>query len=346
MNAGQGYVPSSILVVYVSRIGDTMLITPAVRALARNWPGARIDFLGSRTSADVFRNLSFVSNVGTARKKSIHFLGWLRPKSYDLALVYGYDGDGPFVEYALRVARRVIAFVQRKASLNRKLLAAVEKPPFRSCHAVDHFLSLLKPLGVPPAGKYLSYVIAPEEEDWARRELSPLREKGSAPLIGLQMASFPTKGYRDWPVGHFIELCRRVRMSYPNAHFLVFGSELELERTTYLHTQLPECSTHYAGRLSLRQSAALMGQLDLYVGVDTGPTHIMGALHRPMVALYHGYSPSWLLAPLEHPCLYVVDHPQAGANCSPDDAMAAISVGQVWLRVAAALERHFAHAGR
>jgi hypothetical protein len=47
-----------------------------------------------------------------------------------------------------------------------------------------------------------------------------------------------------------------------------------------------------------------MNQLDLYVGVDTGPTHIMGALHRPMVALYHGYSPSRLLAPLEHPSLY------------------------------------------
>jgi heptosyltransferase-3 len=73
-----------------------------------------------------------------------------------------------------------------------------------------------------------------------------------------------------------------------------------------------------------------MNQLDLYIGVDTGPTHIMGALHRPMVALYHGYSPSTLLAPLEHPCLYVVDHPQAGPNCSPDESMAAIPVDAVW----------------
>jgi hypothetical protein len=51
-----------------------------------------------------------------------------------------------------------------------------------------------------------------------------------------------------------------------------------------------------------------------------------------------------LLAPLEHPCLYVVDHPRAGPRCSPDESMAAISVDQVWVRVAEALRRHFAPA--
>ena len=50
----------NILVIYVSRIGDTMLITPAVRALARAWPQARIDFLGSAASSVVFENLPFV----------------------------------------------------------------------------------------------------------------------------------------------------------------------------------------------------------------------------------------------------------------------------------------------
>jgi hypothetical protein len=63
-----------------------------------------------------------------------------------------------------------------------------------------------------------------------------------------------------------------------------------------------------------------------------------------MVALYHGYSPSALLAPLEHPCLYVVDHPRAGPSCGPDESMAAISVDQVWAQVDEALGRHFAAA--
>ena len=334
--------PSSILVVYVSRIGDTMLITPAVRALAQAWPRARIDFLGSAKSAEVFRHLPFVAHVGSLTKGQARLAGWLRrKKKYDLALVYGYDGDGPFVEYALRVAQDVIAFHQRKNALNARLLAAVEKPPFQSCHSVDNFLCLLRPLAIPHAGKYLSYAVAPEERRWAQSQLTPLRAHGSAPLIGLQVASFPTKGYRDWPIGSFIELCWQVRQVYPAVRFLIFGGKQEQERTRQLHSKFPECSTHYAGEITLRETAALMEQIDLYVGVDTGPTHIMGALHRAMVTLYHPYSPSWLLAPLEHPCLYVVDHPDAGSGCGPEASMAAISVDRVWSCVAEALARHF-----
>lgn len=331
--------PRSILVIYVSRIGDTMLITPAVRALARHWPGARIDFIGSHTSADVFRHLPFVSDVSSKKKKWIRFQGWLQPKAYDLAFVYGYEGDGPFVEYALRIAHHVVAFKQVKDLLNAKLLAAVEKPPFQTCHSVDHFLSLIKPLNIPVAGKYLSYVIATDEQEWGRTEMAPLRAGGAGPLIGLQLASFPTKGFRDWPVSNFVELCRRIRDAHPSAHFLIFGGSLEKDRTEALHAALPDCSSHYAGRLSLRQTAALMGELDLYVGVDTGPTHIMGALHRPMVAMYHGSSPSRYLAPLEHSKLWVVDDPRADRGGPPDDyRMSDISVDVVFGKVQEALD--------
>ena len=44
----------------------------------------------------------------------------------------------------------------------------------------------------------------------------------------------PTKAYRDWPIDFFIELCRRLRADWPNAHFLVFGGAEERERTTAL----------------------------------------------------------------------------------------------------------------
>jgi heptosyltransferase-3 len=87
----------------------------------------------------------------------------------------------------------------------------------------------------------------------------------------------------------------------------------------------------------LRRTAALMNSLDLYVGVDTGPTHIMGALGRPMVPLYHCSSPSRLLMPLEHPCCYPVDHPRAVRGCSPETPMAEMTVEMVWARVLEAL---------
>lgn len=292
----------------------------------------------------MLRNLPFLHRVGVITKNRARLMGRISRQRYDLAFVYGHDQ--PLVEYALRVARRVIAFRQADEGLNRRLLHAVEPPQFQTGHAVRYRLALLAPLGIAPQGLALSYRVTEAEARWARQRLRAQRAAACGPLIGLQIASFPTKGYRDWPIEHFVDLCRRIRSHYSRAHFLIFGGRLERERTRHLYEHLRGFATRFDGRLSLRQTAALMDQLDLYIGVDTGPTHIMGALHRPMVALYHGYSPSWLLAPLEHPCLYVVDHPEAGTGADPDTTMAAISVDQVWQRVGEALERHFTPAER
>jgi heptosyltransferase-3 len=325
-----------ILVVQVSRIGDTLLATPVLRTLAQAYPKARLTCLAHPNRVEILQGLPFIHRLGRITKNLAPLRGWLPGRRHDLALVFGFDQ--PLVAYALRVARRVLAFRQGNPALDARLWRAVDQPAFQSRHAVDFQLALTDAIGLPPAGKYLSYVVTAAEREWAGTRLAPLRETGARPLIGMQIASFPTKAYRDWPVSHFIALCRRIRTERPHAHFLIFGGSLESERTRALHAALPECSTHYAGSLTLRQTAALMNEVDLYVGVDTGPTHIMGALHRPMVAMYHGYSPSRLLAPLEHPCLWTVDHPRAGQGNSPDDTpMSEIPVDAVLSKVRKAL---------
>ena len=329
--------PRRILYINVSRIGDTLLMTPAVKAVAAHWPRAQIDLLAHPKREEVLRNLPFVHSVGGITKNQAPFRGRLAAlggKPYDLAFVCNFDRA--LLTYALRVARRVVAFRQPDEALNRRLYRVVEHPALQTTHAVDIQLLLPAAVGAAPAGKALSYCVTADEARWAADFLASHQAHDRHPLLGLQVASFPTKAYRDWPLEHFIELCRRIRTAWPAAHFLIFGGELEQERTAALAIELGGAATLCAGRLTLRQTAALMNRVDLYVGVDTGPTHIMGALHRPMVALYHGYSPSRVLAPLDHPCLYAIDHPLAD-RCTPEAAMADIGVDHVWQVVEQAL---------
>lgn len=326
----------SILVINVSRIGDTLLVTPALRAIAAAFPGAAITCLAHPKRAEVLEHLPFVARVGRVDKRVALFMGRLPGKRYDLAFVFGFDR--PLVAYALRVARRVVAFRQGDPALDRRLAMDVAEPPPMSRHAVFMRLALLEPLGIQPAGLALAWHVTAEEASWARATLDQAQPPGAGPLIGLQVASFPTKAYRDWPIEHFQALCRRILERWPNAHFLIFGGSLERSRTESLALELAGHATLFAGRLTLRQTAALMDRTHLYVGVDTGPTHIMGALHRPMVALYHCHSPARLLAPLGHPCCYAIDHPRAAEGCGPETPMAEITVDTVWQRVVEALE--------
>ena len=124
--AASATAPGSILVINVSRIGDTLLVTPALRALAKAWPAARLDFLGHPARREVIRHLPFVANVGAITKNRAPFMGRLGGTPYDLALVYGFDR--PLVAYALRVADRVVAFKQGDAALDGRLSPAVERP--------------------------------------------------------------------------------------------------------------------------------------------------------------------------------------------------------------------------
>jgi heptosyltransferase-3 len=327
--------PGSILFINVSRIGDTLLATPALRALSYAWPKARITVLAHPNRAKILQHLPFVAELGTITKQRAFWRDRFGGRRWDLAVVLGFDTQ--LVAYAERVADKVVAFRQDDVYYNDRLFRCIERPGFQSMHSAFYPLLLTQSIGVPDVGHRLAYVVTPQEQEWARAALGRVVPVGARPVIGLQVASFPTKAYRDWPVGHFAALCARIAEHWPRVHFVLLGGKLERPRIDELAAQLGARASSFAGKLTLRESAAVMSRLDLYVGVDTGPTHIMGALEPPMVALYHCYSPSRLLAPLERPACYVVDHPRAAEGCGPETPMAEIEVETVWQKVLEAL---------
>ncbi len=325
----------SFLLIKVSRIGDTLLATPALRAIACTYPDASITVLCHPKRAEILKNLSFVRQVGSVTKNSAPWRGRFRSEHYDYALVYGFDEA--LVAYALRVAKRVVAFRQRDQALNKRLYQVVEVPNFQSEHSVLQFLRLPAAINIRPAGLRLAYQVSPAERTWAEALLLEDLHDAASPLVGMQVASFPTKAYRDWPVEYFAELAERIIIEYSHAHFLIYGGAQEEGRAAWLQDRLGRRATRYAGRLSLRQTAALMSLTDLYIGVDTGPTHMMSAFDIPLVALYHCFSPSRLIGALEHPCFYPVDHPRP-YGCPVETPMAEISVETVLASVHRALK--------
>jgi len=327
--------PRRVLVINVARIGDTLLATPALRALAKAWPQAEITYLAHPKRYEVARHLPFLAATGPITKHRARWRGWIPGRRWDLALVYHFDR--PLVAYALRVAQRVVAFRQGDAALDARLWRAIEAPAFQSLHAARIPLLLVQTLGIAPDGLRLAYVVTPAEKASARRFLGAIARPGEAPLVGLQIAGFHATRYRDWPLGHFAALCSRIAARWPKARFLLFGGEAERDRTAELAQRIGPRAANIAGRLRLRESAALMGELDLYIGVDTGPTHIMSALDAPMVALYHCHSSSQAIGPLERPRCYVVDHPRP-APCGPEVPMDELGVEAVWAKVVEALQ--------
>ena len=338
ISAQQAQEARRVLLVNVTRIGDTILATPAIRAIAKFFPNATLTVLGHPKRVEVLENISYIHRTGGIDKRGAMLRGWrdvLLGAEYDWAFVWRNDEE--LVRYALRKARHVVAHRQQDARLNTKLFAAVDRIADNKVHAVAWALSLPRAAGIPADGYQLDYCVSDTEIRSAQRQLQADFPSASGPFIGMQVASFATKSYRDWPIENFIALAKQIAMENDDARFVLYGAASDQTRIETLTTALRGKAKSYAGQFSLRETVAMMACTDLYIGVDTGPTHLFSALSKPMIALYHPSLPSGIYKPLEAPALYVIDHPRSGPDATSDIPMAEISVEMVLNAVRAAL---------
>src|SRR6267143_660706 len=218
----------SFLVTHVARIGATLLATPAMRAITSAYPGCHITALAHPKRAEVLHGLGFLTNIGGITKNSAPWRGLLGGRRYDYALVYGFDEA--LVAYALRVAGSVVAFRQRNEALNRRLYRCVDDAPAGTENAVLQRLRLVAALEVPAAGRRLAYSVTPDESAAARARLAAEAPARASPLVGMNVATYPTKLFRRWPIEQFGDLSQRIAAEWPHAHVLIFGGGEEQER--------------------------------------------------------------------------------------------------------------------
>lgn len=324
-----------ILIINVTRIGDTLFCVPSIRAIAQHYPGAEITVLAHPNRYEILEHLPYVQHIGGITKKTAGYRGWFG-KSYDTAFVYGFDHA--LVKYAARVSRKVVAYRQASASVNQRIQVLVEPPAFKSDHVVKQMLELPRAVGIETSNLRIDINLLLAEQTWAKQQLRDQGIKYGDILIGFQTTSFHTRPYRDWPIENFRELANRLSKVYPQARFILFGGRDGLERNQTLAAELGSRCISFANQLSLRQTAAIMSQLHAYVGVDTGPTHIMSAFDIPLVGLYHALSKTHHTGPLQHPRDYCINHPADEAVADDSIPMAQITVDEVYEQVVSALE--------
>jgi heptosyltransferase III len=335
-----------VLIINVTRIGDTLLATPAIRAIAHYFPNADITVLGHPKRVEVLEHIPHISKVGSITKQNAWRRGWKdawATPEYDYAFVWGQDAA--LVRYALRKARQVVAEAQhsahagRDAAINARVAFAFDAPVQNSIHAVAWFLAMVNAVGIPTRGHTLDYYVTEQERQAARTRMAlTMGATNFLPTVGFQVASFATKAWRDWPIQRFIDLGLRIVQQYPDARFVCFGAKEDAARIAELERSLRGRVVNFAGTTSLRESVALMSLLDVYVGIDTGPTHLYSALLKPMVVLYHPTIPSALYKPLKHPALSAIDHPLASPTCRTLISMNEIDGDTVWRAVERAID--------
>lgn len=275
--------PRCILVVRLSALGDVLLATPAIRALARRYPSSRINWLVEEAYVPLLAQNPYARAI-PYRKKGEHagIRGLIALRRALMA--EGYDlivdlQNKPKTRLLRTVAPRCIAWSKRTPSEAILSLVRREKPLTRA-HAVELFLEPLRVLGVEDDGRNLDLRLSKEAEARAASALPAGRLAGIAP--GARWAT------KRWPAQRFAAVVEAVaRRGFEP---ILLGGPGDADALAKVRALVPFALPDTAG-LDVGGLAAAIARCAVVVAGDSGPVHVASALGTPVVALFGPTSP-------------------------------------------------------
>ena len=124
------------------------------------------------------------------------------------------------------------------------------------------------------------------EEQFAKNLLLPFSKK---PFI---VISNGTKlQANDWGTENWINLIKKICLAFPDIGLVILGAESDKEPGDSFLTYWQGNALNLCGKTSPRISAAILKHARLFIGHDSGPLHLAGAVGIPCIGIYSARNP-------------------------------------------------------
>lgn len=288
-----------ILLVRLSSFGDVVFTMPLARALKSGLPGATLAWVVEEPLAPLVEGAPWVDLVLTATTRRWRrspfaastfreirgFLAGARSFAPDLVV----DAQGllksALITLAVRAGRKV-GFGRRTAVERVNCLVTDEHVDCDRPHAIDRGLALAEHV----TGR-TGFSRRPDVQHLAGRPDAEVdgwwEARQHQPFALLQ--PFSSRSSKEWPLTIAARFCRRLGgLGLPS---VVRWGPGERERAEAL-AALSQGTASLAPPSSPAASARLASFATLFVGADTGPTHLAAAAGTPTVALFGPTDPA------------------------------------------------------
>ena len=336
---------SNILIIRPDAIGDFINITPVLCAIKKNDPNIKITLLASKANYSIAKIHPMIDEIIIDKIKSrevrnvfdyLNYVKELKQKHFDAALIYYNEFPYAFLAYLSGIPVRV-------GDKDKVLLSVFYNGGThinnadQTKHVMEYNLQYLEAIGFNTGDCKLS--LPPPQKDY------PI---SGNPLIGIHLGYVGgTAAKRKLPKEKYAEAVKKIFNYFPQATIVLLGTEEMAEDANYIYMEprrLPRDISrgsaagsilNLIGKTNIYQLMSIISKLSVYIGVDTGPTHIAAAYGIPMVFINAIKSPKpqrW--APLYSPkvivkfrdkCPFVCHY----ANCQKTICSDSISTDEV-----------------
>jgi len=260
-------VKPKILVIRGGAIGDFILTLPAIAALRRQFPTAHLEVLGYPHIAQLAVAGGLADRVQPIEARGLAGFfarhGTLEPdlmdyfSEFELVISYLYDPDGIFEANV------------RRCLVKQFIVGSHRPDETESTHATQVFLKPLERLAIFDADPVPQLSFNPQ------------------PSTLNQLVFHPGSGSekKNWPEANWADLIRQI-MATSSWELLLVGGEAEGERLQRLAASWPPTRCAVVQNLPLAELAQRIQSSAVFVGHDSGITHLAAAVGLPCVVLW------------------------------------------------------------
>jgi len=293
----------NILIIKPSALGDVVLALPALSALNKNFPDAKISWLVRPEFAPLLENHPYLNEIISFDRK---FLGkaWYHPGAF-VALVSlirrlrrskfdaVFDLQGLFRTACLAwLSGCKKRFGMANAREHAHLFYTHKIEQDHDCiHLVDYYLKIIKAAGatnVDDKDVQFEIPVDPHIRDSVSNLLASYDIKFGEYIVFVPGSTHHGK---CWPIERFAALADRISSRF-GLPIIAVGTEPESSIIEEIKNLTDVHIINFAGQTSLAELVALLKDAKLVVSNDTGPGHIAAALGTPLVLMYSWSNPA------------------------------------------------------
>ena len=280
-----------ILLLQLKRIGDLILTTPAIAALRQAYPDAHITLAVSNECAELLPALSNVDRVLIARRnlRDVAMVSSIAGKKFDYCVDFTRNDRSALLTLLSGARKRVASYRVREQSKTRaRVYTDFVGVRVRDMHTIDYNLALLESLGVRAASSAPQLDLprmALEKADRLRRDWKITR-----PYVIFHPGS--ARREKLWDAARWAEVIDHFGQN--NEFELVLTSGPSANDQAHMAAITQRAGKKFidlSGKTDLLTLAALIGQAQLLVTVDSAPVHFAAATHTPQVILFGPTNP-------------------------------------------------------
>ena len=290
---------SNILVIRLSSIGDIILTTPVLRALKKKYPDAVIHFLTMDAYKDAISGNPDVDRLILFEKRKYpgiagiyRFSRTLKETPYDL-----------IIDLHAKIRSRLIsAFIRgkvlryKKRSLWKSILVPLGLARYHADDTiVRNYFGPLEKIGVFFTKEQLAFHV--RESDY--EGLEPFDDF-------VVMAPGAANNTKRWPPEHFSALGRLIE-----GKIVLIGGGEDMERCRNISSAIGDRCVNLAGKLTLKESGALISRSKYIIANDSGPFHIARGVSANVFVIFGPTDPGMFAYDDDTVLVY------AGTPCSP-----------------------------